>query len=80
MGSLAVDVGIAKLGTPGEFFQSSTRTRSRTTSSRTCRRVRETIDRVMNRDHARLWAELPVALREIVYQRVENSCRRSFTG
>jgi uncharacterized membrane protein YheB (UPF0754 family) len=73
MGSLAVDVGIAKLGTPGEFFQELDPDKISDHILKNVRGdTRETIDRVMNRDHPRLWAELPAPLRELVYQRVEN--------
>jgi uncharacterized membrane protein YheB (UPF0754 family) len=73
MGSLAVDVGIAKLGTPGEFFQQLDPEKISDHIMNSLRgETQETIDRVMNRDHPRLWAELPEPLRQLVYQRIEN--------
>jgi uncharacterized membrane protein YheB (UPF0754 family) len=73
MGSLAVDVGIAKLGTPGEFFQQLDPEKISDHIMNSLRgETKETIDRVMNRDHPRLWAELPEPLRQLVYQRIEN--------
>ena len=73
MGSLAVDVGIAKLGTPSEFFEELDPDKI---SDHILGSLRgdtpQIIDRVMNRNHARVWAELPVPLRELVYQRVED--------
>jgi uncharacterized membrane protein YheB (UPF0754 family) len=72
MGSLAVDVGIAKLGTPAEFFQELDPDKISDHILKTMRgETRETIDRVMDRDQPRLWSELPAALRQLVYQRVE---------
>ncbi len=73
MGSLAVDVGIAKLGTPGEFFEQLDPERISDHILQSLHgEVRETIDRVMSRDRPRLWRELPPALRELVYQRVDD--------
>ncbi len=72
MGSLAVDVGIAKLGTPREFFD---RLEPDKISAHIVERMhgemREIVDRVMTREQPRLWNELPRQVRELVYQRVE---------
>jgi uncharacterized membrane protein YheB (UPF0754 family) len=73
MGSLSVDVGIAKLGTPAEFFQELDPDKiSDHILSRVRGETQEIIDRVMTRDHPRLWNDLPLPLREVVYQRVED--------
>jgi uncharacterized membrane protein YheB (UPF0754 family) len=72
MGSLAVDVGIAKLGTPQEFFQQMQPEKIAEhilTSMRS--EARELIERVMTRDHPRLWHELPYQLKEMIHQRVQ---------
>ncbi|MDQ6605900.1 MAG: hypothetical protein M3Z06_05050 [Actinomycetota bacterium] len=72
MGSLAVDSGIAKLGTPREFFQQLDPERiAEQIVSGTRGEIREIVDRVMAREHPRLWAELPEGLRELVHQRVQ---------
>jgi uncharacterized membrane protein YheB (UPF0754 family) len=72
MGSLAVDGGIAKLGTPREFFkQLDPEKIAEQIVSGTREDIREIVDRVMTREHPRLWAELPEALRELVHQRVQ---------
>jgi uncharacterized membrane protein YheB (UPF0754 family) len=72
MGSLAVDVGIAKLGTPAEFFRELDTHRISEQILRSARgQARETVERVMLREHRRLWIEMPEPLRELVYQRVE---------
>src|ERR1700733_8698016 len=69
MGSLAVDSGIAKLGTPQEFFQQLDPEKiAAQIVSGTREDIREIVDRVMTREHPRLWAELPEALRELVHQ------------
>jgi uncharacterized membrane protein YheB (UPF0754 family) len=74
MGSLAVDVGIAKLGTPREFFD---RLEPEKISEHIVISMRgdtrETVDRVMTREQPRLWAEFPRQLKLLVYQRVEQS-------
>jgi uncharacterized membrane protein YheB (UPF0754 family) len=73
MGSLAVDVGIAKLGTPSEFFNQldpSQIAEQILTSIRP--EIREIVDRVMLREHPRLWTELPEPLRELAHQRIES--------
>jgi uncharacterized membrane protein YheB (UPF0754 family) len=72
MGSLAVDSGIAKLGTPREFFQQLDPEKiAEQIVSGTRGEIREIVDRVMTREHPRLWAELPEPLRELVHQRVQ---------
>ncbi len=72
MGSLAVDSGIAKLGTPQEFFQQLDPEKiAEQIVSGTRDEIREIVDRVMTREHPRLWAELPEGLRELVHQRVQ---------
>jgi uncharacterized membrane protein YheB (UPF0754 family) len=73
MGSLAVDVGIAKLGTPGEFFRQLDPDKIADQILTSVRgEARETIDRVMRTRHPRLWSELPQPIKEMVYQRVEH--------
>jgi uncharacterized membrane protein YheB (UPF0754 family) len=72
MGSLAVDSGIAKLGTPQEFFQ---QLEPDQIANQIVTGMREEIDdlveRIMKREHPRLWRELPPSLRELVHQRVQ---------
>ena len=72
MGSLAVDVGIAKLGTPREFFARLEPERIATHIADSLRvEIRPIVDRVLEREQPRLWRELPRPLRELVYVRVE---------
>ncbi len=72
MGSLAVDVGIAKLGTPQEFFN---RLDPQRISEHIARRLRDDVpqlvDRVMERERPGLWSELPSAVHALVYRRVQ---------
>ena len=71
MGSLAVDVGIAKLGTPSEFWdQLEPDKMAKQIVDVTRDDMRATVDRIMTREHPRLWADLPAQVREVVYARV----------
>lgn len=73
MGSLAVDVGIAKLGTPSEFWDQLEPDKMAEQIVEVTRdEMREIVDRIMTREQPRLWAELPDQLREAVYARVSN--------
>jgi uncharacterized membrane protein YheB (UPF0754 family) len=72
MGSLAVDSGIAKLGTPKEFFNELDPEKiSQHLVESTRSDMREIVDRVMMRERPQLWEELPQPLKELIYQRVE---------
>jgi uncharacterized membrane protein YheB (UPF0754 family) len=72
MGSLAVDVGIAKLGTPSEFFNQLNPDQISEQILEGLRpEVRAIVDRVMEREHPRLWEQLPESLREMVHARVQ---------
>src|SRR3982074_553581 len=60
MGSLAVDSGIAKLGTPTEFWHELDPEKMAEQIIETTRDdMRETVDRIMAREHRRLWNDLP---------------------
>jgi uncharacterized membrane protein YheB (UPF0754 family) len=72
MGSLAVDSGIAKLGTPREFFEQMNPDQIAdqiVTSTRA--EIPAIVERVMMREHPRLWAELPAPVHELVNTRVQ---------
>ncbi len=72
MGSLAVDVGIAKLGTPQEFFEQLEPEKiSEHIISSVRGDIRGNVDRVMNREQPRLWNDLPWQVRQLIYGRVE---------
>jgi uncharacterized membrane protein YheB (UPF0754 family) len=71
MGSLAVDVGIAKLGTPAEFWhQLDPEQMSKQIVQSTRDDMRETVDRIMSREHPRLWADLPPQIKARIHTRV----------
>jgi uncharacterized membrane protein YheB (UPF0754 family) len=71
MGSLAVDAGIAKLGTPGEYWsQFDPEAMSAQIVDSTSEDMRDTVDRIMAREQPRLWRDLPPQVKELVYARV----------
>jgi uncharacterized membrane protein YheB (UPF0754 family) len=72
MGSLAVDSGIAKLGTPKEFFnQLDPEKIAEQIVVKTRGEIAEIVDRVMYREQPRLWSDLPDEVKELVVQRVQ---------
>jgi uncharacterized membrane protein YheB (UPF0754 family) len=71
MGSLAVDVGIAKLGTPAEFWQQLDPEQMAEQIVRTTREdMRAMVERIMTREHPRLWNDLPPQVKAVVHTRV----------
>jgi uncharacterized membrane protein YheB (UPF0754 family) len=72
MGSLAVDSGIAKLGRPAEFWEQLEPAKMAEQIIETTREdMRATVDRIMSREHTRLWQDLPARIKELVYSRVQ---------
>jgi uncharacterized membrane protein YheB (UPF0754 family) len=72
MGSLAVDSGIAKLGTPREFFkQLDPEKIAEQIIVSTREEIPAIVERVMQREHSRLWNDLPPQLRALVIDRVQ---------
>jgi uncharacterized membrane protein YheB (UPF0754 family) len=72
MGSIAVDKGIAKVGTPGDFYgqlEPEKIAEHILDSSRSD--IRELVERVMEREQPQLWRDLPPQLREAVHERVQ---------
>jgi uncharacterized membrane protein YheB (UPF0754 family) len=71
MGSLAVDAGIAKLGTPGEYWkQFDPDEMSRQIVESTRDDMRATVEKIMTREHPRLWGDLPPQVKDLVHARV----------
>ncbi len=71
MGSIAVDKGIAKLGSPTEFYrQLEPDSIAEHILATAGNEVREVVERIMEREHPRLWGEMPPRLREMVHSRV----------
>jgi uncharacterized membrane protein YheB (UPF0754 family) len=72
MGSIAVDKGIAKVGSASDFYEQLEPERIAEHILASARGdVRELVERVMRREHPQLWADLPPQLREAVHDRVQ---------
>src|SRR3954464_13822431 len=70
MGSIAVDKGIAKVGSPSDFYQQLEPQKIAEQILVTSRRdMRELVDRIMEREHPQLWHVLPPRAREAVHER-----------
>ena len=72
MGSIAVDKGIAKVGSPAEFYQHLDPERlAEQIIASLQSEMRELVERIMAREHPDLWSDLPPRVREAVHQRVQ---------
>jgi uncharacterized membrane protein YheB (UPF0754 family) len=72
MGSIAVDKGIAKLGSASEFYEHLEPDRIAEHVLESSRGdIRELVERVMQREHPGLWGDLTPELRESVHDRVQ---------
>src|SRR4051794_9187715 len=72
MGSIAVDKGIAKVGSAKDFYEQLDPERIAEHILETARGdIRDMVERTMQRDHPDLWNDLPPRLRERVHARVE---------
>jgi uncharacterized membrane protein YheB (UPF0754 family) len=72
MGSIAVDKGIAKLGTPGDFYEQLEPDKIAEHILTNARdEVRDVVERIMKREHPGLWRDLPPRVREGVHERVQ---------
>lgn len=72
MGSISVDKGIAKLGSPREFYESLDPDAIAEHIVETSRGdIRDLVERTMQREHPTLWSELPPRIREAVHGRVQ---------
>jgi uncharacterized membrane protein YheB (UPF0754 family) len=72
MGSIAVDKGIAKLGTASDFYQQlEPEAIAEHVLAVAEADIDEVIDRIMEREHAQLWDDLPPQVRETVHRRVK---------
>jgi uncharacterized membrane protein YheB (UPF0754 family) len=72
MGSLAVDSGISKIGTPSDFFQELDPEKiAEQIIASTRDDLRGTVDRIMEREQPQLWHDLPSQIRELVHSRVQ---------
>lgn len=72
MGSIAVDKGIAKLGGAADFYaQLDSEAIAEHVLATARDDVHEVVERIMEREHPRLWHDLPPRLRAAVHARVE---------
>src|SRR3954452_13668507 len=72
MGSIAVDKGIAKLGSPADFYEQLDPEKIAEQILVTSRSdMRELVDRVMEREDPQLWHDLPARVREAVHEQVQ---------
>jgi len=73
MGSLAVDSGIAKLGTPQEFFnQLDPKQIAEQIVLTTREEIPAVVERIMLREDPELWHELPDQFKKLIVERVQN--------
>jgi uncharacterized membrane protein YheB (UPF0754 family) len=72
MGSIAVDKGIAKMGSVADFYKQLDQERVVEHVLESMRGdIRDVVERIMQRENPRLWNELPPRLRERVHERVQ---------
>ena len=72
MGSIATDKGIAKVGSPRDFYgelEPEVIAEHMIATSR--RDIRDVVERILRREHPRLWRDLPPRVREAVHERVQ---------
>jgi uncharacterized membrane protein YheB (UPF0754 family) len=72
MGSIAVDKGIAKVGSPAEFYEHLDPEKIAAQILHTSQGdMRELVERIMEREHPQLWHDLPARVRAAVHERVQ---------
>ena len=73
MGSISVDKGIAKIGNASDFYrQLDPDLIAEHILATSERDIRELVERTMEREHPRLWNDLPPRIREAVHARVRD--------
>ncbi|HEX2233312.1 MAG TPA: hypothetical protein VHG69_08105 [Thermoleophilaceae bacterium] len=81
MGSIAVDKGIAKIGDPSDFYEQLEPDKMAEHILEQARpEIRDTIERVVRREHPQLWRDLPPQLRETVHDRVQQQLPEIISG
>lgn len=74
MGSIAVDKGISKLGSPREFYETLEPERIASQMLLSSEQdVRDITEEILEREHPQLWHDTPPRLREAVHQRIKAS-------
>jgi uncharacterized membrane protein YheB (UPF0754 family) len=72
MGSIAVDKGISKLGSPREFYEQLEPDRIAEQILVNSRQdVHDLVDRILEREHGQLWRDLPPRARQAIHDRVD---------
>ncbi len=72
MGSISVDKGIAKLGSPADFYRQLEPERIAQHILDTARQdIREVVDRTMRREYPDTWDSMPSRIRDAVHARVQ---------
>ncbi|HYU60597.1 MAG TPA: hypothetical protein VEK39_07550 [Solirubrobacterales bacterium] len=72
MGSIAVDKGIAKVGSPSDFYQQLEPEAIAEHILTTARQdIRDVVERIMERENPRMWNDMPPRVREAVHARVQ---------
>jgi uncharacterized membrane protein YheB (UPF0754 family) len=72
MGSIAVDKGISKLGSPREFYEQLEPDKIAEQILINSRQdVHDLVDRIMEREHGQLWRDLPPRARQALHDRVD---------
>jgi len=72
MGSIAVDKGIAKLGSASDFYEHLDPEAIAEHTLETARGdIRDVVEQILQREHPDLWEQLPPRLREAVHERVQ---------
>lgn len=73
MGSIAVDKGISKLGNAADFYQQLEPEKIAEHMIASVEQdLRPLVERIMEREHPRLWHDLPPQVREAIHTRVRN--------
>src|SRR2546423_14280331 len=72
MGSIAVDKGIAKVGSNADFYEQLDREKLAQHVFESSRGdMRDLVERVMEREHPQFWRDLPPRLKEALHRRVQ---------
>jgi uncharacterized membrane protein YheB (UPF0754 family) len=73
MGSITVDTGLAKLGTMSEFYHALEPDVLAAHVVKTSRDdIHRIVDEIIAEEYPDLWAQLPIAVKQAVHQRIEN--------
>jgi len=80
MASISVDKGLARLGSIGDFYASSSRTNRGAPDHHRGTEIRGVVETIMLRENPHLWHDLPPIVREACSPASSSNCRRSSTS